>query len=347
MTTPYPAVDTITTQAMVVLQDRPVVGFSPWLADALRVCGESGRGLQIVTSSTSRLSLPLRLVLTGPNSRWVVRDGDGYYDGLTGGPLHWEGAAFVPVPQARDYAPAFTTRSAEPAGSQLTLTFRVRHTQSELLGGAVGHLCQALAGRPPVGWGTAEPAANLWNLHEMTALFQRRLPRATWLVVVGGGGAAQEQRGAQAGDGTGGAGAPRPEPRRSVVGTMLFSTGQNGMVEEAVTLAVGYPATDPPPVSALPTLIGAVAGEHRLASLFAQLSPGRADLTAEPRWAGPAAPIGMAVGAEMGIASGPAGIPGQRIGDPRAPGLWFSLGDGRSPEGWQRYNQLMRHLSPA
>lgn len=344
MTTPFPAVDTITAKAMVVLQDRPVVGFSPWLADALRVCGESGRGLQIVSSVMSRLSLPLRLVLTGPNSRWVVRDGDAYYDGLTGGPLHWDGAAFAPVPQARDYAPAFTARSAEPAGAQLMLTFRVRHAQTELLGGAVGHLCQALTGRPPVGWGTAEPAANLWNLNEMTGLFQRRLPRATWLVVVGGG-APQPSGGPQAGDGAGGA--PPYEARRTVLGTMLFSAGQGGMVEEAVTLAIGYPAADPPPVAALPTLIGAVAGEHRLASLFAQLSPGRADLTAEPRWAGPAAPIGMAVGAEMGIASGPAGIPGQQIGDPRAPGIWFSLGDGRSPEGWQRYNLLMRHLSPA
>jgi hypothetical protein len=334
----HPAVDAVTPRAMVVLQDRPVVAFNQWLAEALRVCGVSGRGLQIVTSAGSRLSLPLRLVLTGPSSLWVVRDDAGYYDGLTGRPLLWDGGAYVPVPDARDYAPGYLSRSAEPPGAQLTLTFRVRRGQGELLGGAAGHLCQSLTGRPPVGWGTAEPAANLWNLEEMTRLFRQRSPRATWLALVGGGPLGQGAQEAQSDGGT-----PAGGHRRTVIGTMLLSAAQGG-AEEAVTLAVGFPPDDPPPVSALPTLIGAVAAEHGLASLFAQLSPGRADLTTEPRWMGSPAPIGMAVGAEMGIGPGPADIPGQPIGDPRSPSMWFALGDGRSPDGWRRYEQLMRHL---
>jgi hypothetical protein len=338
---PHPAVDAITPKAMVVLQDRPVVAFNQWLTDALRVCGMSGRALQIVTPVTSRLSLPLRLVLTGPGSCWVVRDGDAYYDGLSGRPLRWDGMAFAPVPEARDYAPRYKSPPAEPAGSQLTLTLRVRHGQGELLGGVVGHLCQSLIGRAPAGWGTAEPAANLWNLDEMTRLFRHRAPRATWLAVVGGGTAprGREPQAQQEGDGA----AEPAAPSRTVIATMLFSAIQGG-VEESVTLAVGFPAGDAPPVSALPTLIGAVAAEHRLTSLFAQLSPGRADLTTEPRWTGAPAPIGMAVGAEMGVGTGPAGVSGQQIGDSRSPGLWFDLGDGRSPEGWQRYEQLMHHL---
>lgn len=326
MTAPHPVADAITTKAMVVMQDRPVVVFSQWLAEALRVCGESRRGLQVVTPVPSRLSLPLRLVLTGPNSRWVVQDNGTYYDGMTGRPLRWDGAAFSPVPEALDYAPAYLTRPAEPVGTQLSLTFRVRRAGDELLAGAVGQLCHSLTGQPPIGWGTAEPAMNLWSLDGMTRLFRQRSPRATWLAVVGG--------------------RPTSEQPRTAVGTMLFSAAQGG-VEEAVTLVVGYPAADPPPVAALPTLIGAVAAEYRLTSLFAQMRPGRADLTMEPHWTGSAAPIGMAVGAEMGVASGPADISGQPIGDPRSPGIWFGLGDGRSPEGWQRYERLMRHLRPS
>jgi hypothetical protein len=215
----HPAVDAVTAKAMVVIQDRVVVPFSQWLADALRVCTETGRGLQIVTPLHSRLSMPLRLVLTGPNSRWVVRDdnADGYYDGLTGVPLYWDGAAFVPVPDARDYAPAYTTRPTDLIGAQLTLTFQVRQDQVEALGAAVEQLCMSLTGQEPAGWGTAEPAANLWRRDDVAGLYQRRAPRATWLTVVGGG-------------------------RRSALGTMLLTPAQ-AAVEETVTLVVGcgYP----------------------------------------------------------------------------------------------------------
>src|SRR5207249_3937854 len=99
--------------------------FTKWLADGLRVCGETGRGLQIVTPPTSRITMPLRLVLTGPSSRWVVRAEGGYHDGLTGATLGWDGESFVQSGQA--YAAAFTTPSQTPSGAQLTLTFRARY----------------------------------------------------------------------------------------------------------------------------------------------------------------------------------------------------------------------------
>jgi hypothetical protein len=317
----HPAVDAVTAKAMVVIQDREVVPFSQWLADALRVCTESGRGLQIVTPVHSRLSMPLRLVLTGPNSRWVVRDdaAGGYYDGLTGVPLHWDGTAFVPVKDARDYAPAYVIRPRDQIGAQLTLTFQVRQEQIAAIGAAVEQLCMSLTGQEPAGWGTAEPAANRWRRDDVAGLHQRRAPRATWLTVVGGG-------------------------RRAALGTMLLAPAQVG-AEETVTLVVGYPPDDRPPVAALPTLIGVLAVEQRLLSLFAQLTPGRPDLTTEPRWVGSPAPIGMAVGGDMGRSA--PGIPGQQIGDLQSPTLWYDLGDGRSQDGWQRYRQLMQHLRPS
>jgi hypothetical protein len=111
--------------------------------------------------------------------------------------------------------------------------------------------------------------------------------------------------------------------------------------EEAVTLVAGYADPQETPVASLPTIIGALATEFPLISCFAQLSPGHADLTTGPRWVGPAAPIGLAV---SGSAPGPPGVAGQQIGEARSPTMWYSLGDGRRQDGWQRYQQLTGYL---
>lgn len=315
----HPAADALTPKAMVVLQDRPVVPFTTWLAEGLRLCSETRRGLQVVTPPGSRITMPLRLVLTGRDSRWVVHADGGYYDGLTGVPLRWDGEAFVIEPEARAYAPNYTAPPDGPLGSQLTVTFRVRHRRDTAVGGAAEQMCRSLTGEPPAGWGTSEPATGIWHLGDLGEMFGSRVSSAVWLTVVGGG--------------TAGSGHP-------AVGTMLLS--QAGEVaEEAVTLVVGYADPLAAPVAALATIIGALAAEFPLISCFAQLSPGFTDLTTGPRWVGPAGPIGLAVG---GSAPGPPGVPGQQIGEPRSPTMWYSLGDGRQQAGWQRYEQLTGYL---
>ena len=148
-------------------------------------------------------------------------------------------------------------------------------------------------------------------------MFSSRVSAALWLTVVGGGGGG-----------------------RPAVGTMLLSQPTES-VEEAITLVAGYPDPQVAPIASLPTIIGALAAEYSLISCFAQLSPGLTDLTTAPRWVGPAAPIGLAVG---GSAPGPPGVPGQQIGDLRSPAMWYPLGDGRQQGGWQRYEQLTGYL---
>lgn len=313
----HPAADVLTPKAMVVMQDRPVVPFTTWLAEGLRLCGETGRGLQVVTPPESRITMPLRLVLTGPNSRWVVRADGGYYDGLSGMPLRWDGEAFGVDPEARAYAPNYTTPPTSPIGAQLTVTFRVRHTYDTPVGGAAEQMCRSLTGEPPGGWGTSEPATTVWRLEDLAEMFSTRVSAALWLTVVGGGGGG-----------------------RPAVGTMLLSQPAEA-VEEAITLVAGYPDPQVAPIASLPTIIGALAAEYSLISCFAQLSPGLTDLTTAPRWVGPAAPIGLAVG---GTAPGPPGVPGQQVGDMRSPTMWYTLGDGRQQGGWQRYEQLTGYL---
>ncbi|MFD0691539.1 DUF6177 family protein [Actinomadura fibrosa] len=310
-------VDALTDQAMVVLQDRPVVPLSAWLARIVGECAGSGRTLQLVTPLDSRLSLPLRTAAAGAEVQWVVRNSDGYYEGLTGRPLRWSGATFVPVPEARDYAPGFTTRPTAPIGSQLTLVYRTRHAADGYLAGPVERLLQLLTGKLPAGLGPAEPLEHPWRPDRLAEYARGR--STARLIVVGDG----------------------PRPAQAICD---FSTTEAGGTAEVTTVTIGYAPADPPPLQHLPSLVGALAAEQPVASLFVQLTPGRADLTTEPRWTGAPAPVALAV---AGTVAGPSGIPGQPVGPPRSPLTLFPLGDGRSPDGWQRHSLLMQHLSSA
>jgi uncharacterized protein DUF6177 len=327
----HPAVDVVTAKVAVVLQDRPVVPLSAWLADAVRACAGSGRGLQVVTPPGSRLTTPLRFALDGPATRWVVRDGGGAsHDGLTGRRLRWDGEAFSPTPPDPGGGPALAPGFADPgapAARRLVLDVRLRHpaTATARLGGALEAFCEALTGEPPRGWGTAEPATEPWDRDDLTAFARRRAPAPTLLVAVGGG-------------------------ERPAVGTVRVQRAASG-VDEAVTLVVG--GAGEPPLAALPRAAEALAAAEPLVSLLAQVSPGPADATWAPRLTGLPVPVGMAVGpdevARLGLAHALAApVPAaHRLGGPVRPAVWLQLGDGSTPAGWEHLTAAMHHLGAA
>jgi Family of unknown function (DUF6177) len=325
----HPAVDVVTGRVAVVLQDRPVVPLSAWLADAARACAAAGRGLQVVTPPGSRLTTPLRFALDGPDTRWVVRDAGGgtCYDGLSGRRLAWDGDAFVPTPAQEGPGAALAPEFADPggpAGRRLVLEVRLRHpaTASARLGGALEVLCAALTGGPPRGWGTAEPATEPWDGAQLTAFARRRAPAPTLLVVVGG-------------------------DRRPAVGTLRVSRAASG-VDETVTLVVGGPGQAP--LDALPEAAEALAADQPLVSLLAQVCPGPPDATWEPRLAGLPVPVGLAVGADEVAQLGldhalAAPVPLARpLGQQDRPAVWFHLGDGTTPAGWDRLAAVLQHV---
>ncbi|MFF0522922.1 DUF6177 family protein [Actinomadura nitritigenes] len=303
--------DVLTGQAMVMLNDRPVVPLSPAISQALAECERTNRTLQLVTPATSRLTLPLR----ASKAQWLVHD-DGYYEGLTGRPMHWNGTAFVPLPDARDYAPTYTTLPAEPIGSQLVLTFQARHAPEAVLGAHTEKLMRLITGEPPKGWGTTEPLQHPWNPEELTTHITSA---ATSRVIAIGAGS------------------------RPAMATSDFSplvSPASGMAE-MTTLTIGYTDDEDPPIPQLPSFIDLLSADHPLTALLAQLIPGRPDLTTEPRWTGSSAPIGLA---SAGAYTGPPGFSRKRLGPRDAPITWFQLGDGYSPEYWQRHQDLLTHL---
>ncbi|GEC09778.1 hypothetical protein SSP24_74330 [Streptomyces spinoverrucosus] len=329
-----PGVDILTDRAAVVFQDRPTVAATTSLTDLLQSTVASGRELQIVTPPSTHLTLPARTLLTGLPARWVVRDTEGcFYDGLTGVVLHWHDGHFTPTATTDNgarLADSFTAPAPDTKGErQLLLTIRTTHPADEnlLLGGALEACWQILTGTPPAGWSTAEPVNLPWSARQLTELARTHAQKATptWLVAVGA-------------------------PDRPAI-TAFRITHTPAGVEEHITLAVGYPAGQTPPLGVLPELAETLATRHRLTSMLTHLRLARADLTTPPHHEPPPIPVSFTLGPDavqsLGhtVAESAPGIRPRRLGATARPALHYPLGDGADPAAWQllkRLNELFQ-----
>ncbi|MEN2420909.1 DUF6177 family protein [Streptomyces rimosus] len=334
-----PAIDVLTDQVAVVIQDRPVVAMTAWLSDAFRTAAEAGLGLQIVSPPGTTLSPAVRDHLGTWPSRWVVRDErDGYYDGLTGAVLRWQEGMFAPVAAAdataddpRTPVAAAFQEAVDPGQRQLAVTFRAVHPADDrlVIGGALESVWRELTGEPPAGWGTAEPANLPWSPRQVTDLAYERAPEPTWIIVVGS----------------------RARPGLATVRVSRTKAG----VEEHVTLMFGYGADEEPPLESLPGTAELLATRHGLQSMLVQLRKARRDLAVPPRFEGPGVPLAFVLGAEEVRR-----IPGDRafrtplseapvrLGPKARPSLYYPLpGDPSDLSGWRDFEQLTRHLKGA
>ncbi|UGQ15042.1 DUF6177 family protein [Yinghuangia sp. ASG 101] len=321
-----PAVDVLTDKVAAVIQDRPTVALTTWLADALRAAAASRRAFQLITSADARLTLPTRGALSGLPNRWVVRDGEGgYYDGLSGNELRWRDGSFQPLGRiARPFAEA-TAQADGTAERQLLLTCVTRQaaTDTLLLGGAVEALWRVLAGTAPTGWGTSEPAGMPWSREELTGVARARAPRPSGFVVVGA-------------------------PGDRALATLRTTRTESG-VEEHVTFALGCPAGVDPPLGALHALADELVADHGLVSLLVQRRSARSDLTVPAHLEAAPAPEAFVLGPDAvrdtGFASAarpPTGVRPTRVGRKPRQGLWYPLRD----EGWEGFQNLVSRLRP-
>ena len=331
MSRPHPAIDLVTDAAAIVLQKRPLVPLTSWINDAISAASDAGMPLQIVTPHTARLTMPLYSLLQPPFLRWVVGHPDGFYDGVTGELLQFDGSGFVSLNgDERQLAEAYVNTPEAVDGVRLMLSFRVRHPPADdvLLGAATEMCYRELGGVDPCGWGTSEPIAQAWDPENFTRLCRNRAPQGTFFCHTGLGGSIP------------------------AIGTTWVRRHIEG-VDEEVTLHLGYRSEGELPIGKLADVVEEIAAAHHLVDLYAQANPGQRDLTTVPHWTGPPAPIGMAIGSEVVQENGRErafGVPdvtAQPIGDAERPGAWYPLGDGRTTEAWPLLERLMSHLKQA
>ncbi|MFD9338057.1 DUF6177 family protein [Streptomyces sp. NPDC060028] len=334
-----PAVDVLTDKVAVVIQDRPVVAMTAWLADAFRASANAGLGLQIVSPAGTTLSPAVRDTLGDWPSRWVVQDErEGYYDGRSGAVLAWQHGMFATVaspdatPTDLNTPVAATFQEVSETGErQLALTFRTAHPADDrlVLGGALEAVWSELTGAPPAGWGTAEPANLPWSPRQLTDVAFERAPEPSWFVVVG-------------------------SPGRPGLATVRVTRTKAG-VEEEVTLAFGYGADEVVPTEALTRVAEVLATRHNLLSMLVQIRKARRDLAVPPRFEGPGVPVAFVLGAEEVRR-----MPGDRarrtplsqapvpLGPRARPAMYYPLpGDPSDLAGWQEFERLVRHLKGA
>ncbi|WP_405058949.1 DUF6177 family protein [Kribbella sp. NBC_01505] len=332
-----PGVDLITDKVAVVMQDRPVVGMSAWLSDALVAAKMEDRDVQLVTSTKATLTWPVRSMLfRGRYSRWVVTTGSGEsFDGITGVRLKWNGDMFVPraaVPAGEstsDIHPDFVVM--EDLNGILQVTVRVRHkpVAATELGRVAELLFNRTTGAGPAGWSTSEPVTQPWSTEALTEYCRGRAPEPTWLVVTGQPG----------------------KELKPAVGTLEARRGRSGL-DETVSLAIGQPGKDFPALGVIGDLIDEVADHFELISATVLGGNGSSDGTYQPRFVGMTCPVGLAFGNEAVEASSledmlaVEGINAQAIGPVHTPAVWYPVGDGRDPSAWERYATVVKKMMP-
>ncbi|GAA0585275.1 hypothetical protein HPO96_10355 [Kribbella sandramycini] len=336
-----PGVDLITEKVAVVMQDRPVIGMSAWLSDALISAKVEARDIQLVTPKTSRLTYPVRSKLfNGMFSRWVVTTDDGeYFDGLNGVRLKWNGEMFLARTPAEPGEEAEPTSDLHPdfvvkevPHCHLQLTVRVRHAPvaSLVLGGVAERLFNGLTGGGPSGWSTSEPVTQLWNPTAMTDYCRGRAPSPTWLVL---------------------SGQPGPE-FKPAVGTLETRRTESGL-DETITMSVAQPGLEQPSLEEIGQVVDDVADDYELISAAVVGAFGAADGTYQPRFLGMSSPMGIAAGNEAvgtksvtdllqveGVKNAMA------IGPAHNPALWYPIGNGQDPADWTIYANVMQKLLP-
>jgi Family of unknown function (DUF6177) len=182
----HPTADRATPEGLIIEQDRTVVPLSTWVADAAVETTATGRVLQVLTPTHSRITYPLELLLRDVAGQWVLREGpERFRDGITGFRLRWNGLRFVTdlnaAPPAED--------NPQPGSGDLEVQISTLHLADESLqlGASTETAVRMLTGAVPAGWGVAEPATQPWCPRELTALCRERAPAPTQLVVVGSG----------------------------------------------------------------------------------------------------------------------------------------------------------------
>lgn len=325
----HPAADRVTDHAVLVTQDRPVVPWSPWLADAAVHSGRD-RVLQLRTPASSRLTLSAWTAVNSSTGMWVVQDpGGGHFDGVTGLPLSWdEHRGFVrhaPEPPGKrtdrsvndaPQGPVSTFLEPPPTGTHVEVRLSTVHSEGTepRIGRGAEILAECLSGPPPIVWGLHEPATHAWDPAQMLAVARRRAPERLLLHFAGPW-----------------------ELGHPYVGRIGLTWASGALCEE-MTLSVGLEQGGEGTLFALPEAVQALGEAGVLDTLWARRRVGRPDATHEPAWRGLGSALGFAIGPErvrqVGLPATENGpLSGTPLGEPEHGSVWYpALSDVDDPK---------------
>ncbi|MEU3025359.1 DUF6177 family protein [Nocardiopsis alba] len=341
---PHPAVDRVTDRAVLVTQDRTVVPWSSWLADAL-LAGGPERALQLCTPASSRLTLSAWAALNSANGLWAVQDGDGgHFDGVTGLPLSWdEHLGFVrdwPDPRderdrsvddrvLRGPVPAFVEQP--PTGTHLEVRLSTVHPAGvePRLGLGAEILASCLSGPSPTAWGHHEPLTLAWDPAGMLASARHRAPERLSLHFAG------------------------PWELGHPYTGRIGLTWVDGVLSEEVTMVVGLEQGAEGVLSALDEAVETLGEAGVLDTLWVRRFNGRPDTTHAPVWRGLGSALGIAIGPRrverVGIPATENGpLRGTPFGAPEHRSVWYPApGDVDGPrQALRALRAQWEHLAP-
>ncbi len=169
-----------------VLQDKPVVALTSWIAQCYAAAITSERNFAVITPSSAAVTLPLAVLLSETGCQWVATSPtNALYDGFTGRSLHWTVGGITPRGEA-EVDSSFLLAEPRPRGYVHVRAETVHQASfAAPIGTFTQVLFESLTGHAPVGWGLHEPVSERWDTAAVSSFAFARSPRSTRLIVVG------------------------------------------------------------------------------------------------------------------------------------------------------------------
>lgn len=311
----------------------PVISLSPAHRRLLASAARSRRTCILVTGDDTSLTPAYDEVASLVGARWVVSGEHGVRDARIGRRLRVaEDVVSRDAGFDRALEHARLPDAEIAVELEVSATFRHRNREAAPFGAVVEALRSALAPDAALEWGIAEPVNVAWDQGEVAEYLREQLSHSPWVFVSG-----------ERDDGTQIAASIRcRETKQGSEEIVLFrvAVGAEGSSDAAEALASGARAFEAVAAIGVP-LFGTIMGRV-----------GRADLHASPTVPGPAAPIGMLIGApglaafegrERDIA---AATGGTLVGPSRRPSLVVQLGSSIHPDNLDRVREVLVALGP-
>lgn len=169
-----------------VLQDKPIVALTSWIARSYTAAAASGRQFAVLTPSSATVTFPLAVLLGETGCRWIATSPtNALYDGFTGQALEWSADGVAPREEA-EVESYFLLAEPRPSGYVHVRAETVHQASfAARIGTFTEAVFEALTGAEPVGWGLHEPVSEAWDATAVSSFTFTRSPRSTRLVVVG------------------------------------------------------------------------------------------------------------------------------------------------------------------